>query len=889
MSGNLPYTHLVEDTLAEIAGFAARRPFPVIGGCLALGLIAFALAVWQLQINTSTSAMIAQDLPFRQDFIERNKAFPALENNIIAVVEADDPEVTREATRALVRSLSTQSDLFTDVYSPGISRFFEKHALLYAPREEFLTVTDRIQESAGLLQGLARQPSLPGLAGLLGQAAQSGGRGLPDGFASLLDRVRETAANRLNGQPEPLNWARSLSGGAAVHPDVAAKMARRFVFMKPSLDFSALEPAKKALDAAKRSAEGLKVSRSGTVTVSFTGEAAMSSEELRTVFNGASLAAFISLILVTCVLVFGVRSWRLVAASLSMLLIGLMLTAGFATVTIGELNLISVAFAVLFVGLGIDFAIHFALRFEEEGEGAFSANAPEVLEDVAASTGPALLLCTLTTTLAFLAFVPTDFAGMAQLGVISAGGMIIALTLSLTLLPALLAAMPAGNRKPKGALLNWRLPVPSHDVRKYTTFGILLAGLVALYTAPSARFDGDPIALKDPEAEAVQVFKGLRTDRETPAYIGELVVRDARQAQDSTQRLEELFEVREVVSALNFVPSNQAPRLQKLSNLARIIPESAATAVPNLGRQVRAQALTQLVQALRTLEQSSAASDELKQASRTLRRTAEVLQNTAENSVLLRQLELDLFGKLPAAIADLKEMLSAQRITVDSLEPELRNRYLSEDGRYRLDILPQEAIKDDVAMRRFVTAIRETEVHATGWPVEIVRGADVVAKSMLQATGVAALLIAMVLFIALRRIGDVLLVLCPIALAGILLVAATVAFGIPFNFANVIVLPLLIGLGVDSGIHLVMRTREEFDTGQRTELLRTSTPRAVLLSALTTIASFGSLSVSAHRGTATMGELLTLAIIFTLVCTLIVLPTLVDWFVRPRGSRRRQA
>ncbi|MEM7428799.1 MAG: MMPL family transporter [Pseudomonadota bacterium] len=884
MTGDLPYAHLVEDTLAEIAGFAARRPLPVIGSTVALALIAGILAAWLLQINTSTSAMIAQDLPFRQDFFDRNKAFPALENNIIAVVEANDPDVARDATRALVSSLSSQNTLFTDVYSPGVSRFFEEHALLYLPRKDFQTVTDRIQESAGLLEGLARQPSLPGLAGVLGQAAQGGGRGLPDGFATFLDTIRTTAASRLNGKPEPVNWARTLAGGAGSLPGAGPQTRRYFVFMKPTLDFTALEPAKRALDAARQSARNLKVSRAGSVSVSFTGEAAMASEELRTVFNGAWIAALISLTLVTCVLVFGVRSWRLVAASVAMLLTGLLLTAGFAAVTIGELNLISVAFAVLFVGLGIDFAIHFALRFEEEG--AIAGHAPEVLEVVAASTGPALLLCTVTTTLAFLAFAPTDFAGMAQLGVISAGGMVIALTLSLTLLPAILAVLPAGKGKPKSALLNWSIPTPGYRIRKPATLVILFVGLVALYTAPSARFDGDPIALKDPDAEAVQVFKRLRVDRETPAYIGELVVRDAREAQESAQRLGELFEVREVVSALSFVPSNQAPRLQKLANLARIFPDKPATAVPNLGRQVRAQALDLLIQALSGLETSDAAADKLKQSALQLRRTAELLKQEAGNAELLRQFELDLFGELPAAIGELKRMLSAQRITVDSLEPELRRRYLSEDGRYRLDILPQEAIKDNLAMRRFVSGIRGAEEHATGWPVEIVKGADVVAKAMLQATGVAALCIAIVLFLALRRIGDVLLVLCPIALAGIFLVAATVAFGIPFNFANVIVLPLLIGLGVDSGIHLVMRAREEFEAAETRELLKTSTPRAVLLSALTTIASFGALAVSAHRGTASMGELLTIAIIFTLVCTLIVLPTLVDWFVRPRQPRR---
>ncbi|CAN0508039.1 unnamed protein product, partial [Discosporangium mesarthrocarpum] len=176
-------------------------------------------------------------------------------------------------------------------------------------------------------------------------------------------------------------------------------------------------------------------------------------------------------------------------------------------------------------------------------------------------TGPALLLCTVTTTLAFLAFAPTDFAGMAQLGVISAGGMVIAFLLSMTLLPALLALMPGNPGKPDYPLLSWQITAPGYGLRKYLTAFILVAGIAAMYVAPSAVFEGDPIALKDPNTAAVKAFKALNQDSDAPSYIAELVVENASEARIMAARLQEVFEVRDVVSALSFIPADQTQRL----------------------------------------------------------------------------------------------------------------------------------------------------------------------------------------------------------------------------------------------------------------------------------------------------------------------------------------
>ncbi|MEL7488837.1 MAG: MMPL family transporter, partial [Pseudomonadota bacterium] len=218
----------------------------------------------------------------------------------------------------------------------------------------------------------------------------------------------------------------------------------------------------------------------------------------------------------------------------------------------------------------------------------------------------------------------------------------------------------------------------------------------------------------------------------------------------------------------------------------------------------------------------------------------------------------------------LTSQLQADTVDIDTLPASLANRYRSDGGQWRIDILPREDVRDRAALARFVADVEAAFPDIGGGAVQNKKTGDVISAAMLQATLIALAVIFLLLLILVRRTSLIFLMLAPLALAAVLTTAAGVLFDIPFNYANVIVLPLLIGIGVDSGIHLVMRQQNVSQTEET--VYGTSTPRAVLFSALTTVASFGSLMLSSHRGTASMGELLSIAIAFTLVCTLVVLP-----------------
>lgn len=873
--------------LAACVMWSSRHAAAVVAGFLVLTVLGGALTATRLGVNTDTSRMISSELPFRQSFMELIATFPALDNNIVAVVEADDPDRAREAARSLVQSFRAHPDLFDGVYAPGVGDFFDTHGLLYLDQQSFARVADRIASSAPILGALAARPDLAGLAGLTDRLAAGAGAGrLPEEAGAFFASLARVVDGQMDATPVALDWTGLFAGGTG------PEQTRWYVFVKPALDYSRLDPAGPALEEARRIVADPEVTFSGEVRIRLTGEAALNAEEMETVMRGATLAGIVSFVLVGLILAFGIRSGRQVIAALSMLAVGLVLTATAATVTVGYLNLISVAFAVLFVGLGIDYAIHFGLRYEEERRVGHAHE--EALRQTAHGVGSALLLCTATTAIGFLAFTPTDFVGMAQLGLISSAGMLVALVCATTFLPALLTLLPPQPPRRHGALSAVSEPLlrllSGRRFRFGVTVTVILAALASLAAVPMARFDGDPLNLKAPGEPAVTAFRDLLADTDAPVYTAEILADTREEAEAFARRFEALPEVAGVVTIDTFVPEGQADRLDRLSSLSSSLPRSVSTDDPGLAGEARRAALTRMESALGRIAGAQDVAEDTRQAAESLRgRIAAFLDGPGREAGAPARLERAVFHGLPGAVARLNTIVGAGEVDVAGLEATLRSRFVSPEGRYRIEILPRADLADPGAMERFVQAVRTVSWNVTGSPVEIVGAAGVVSESMLFATVLAAGLIALVLFAMLSRVLDVVLVLLPITLAGAILVAATVLLDIPFNFANVIVLPLLIGLGVDSGIHLVMRAREETE-GRAGEpaghVLASSTPRAVFLSALTTVSSFGTLALSAHRGTASMGELLMIAIALTLVCTLVVLPTLVDWSAR--ALRRRK-
>ncbi len=830
---------------------------------LLLSLVLTGLAGWYaatgLGINTSNNDMLSADLPFRQDSIRYDKAFALLKSNIVIVVDGVTVDQTDDAADRLAAGLRQRPELFQAVFDPAGLAYFRQNGLLFMEEDELSEMVDRLAAAQVFLGTLWRDPSLRGLLGVLGLALENADRSAPPAaLGRVLVAMAEIVEAQRAGKPAVLSWRGLIEGKGP-------SAGRRVILVQPSLDVTSLQPASDAISAIRHLALELGLTPANGLKVRLTGTAALEEEELESVATGMGLAGMISAVLVLVLLLWCLRSPRLVVAMLATLAVGLIWTAGFATLTVGRLNLISVAFAVLFVGLSVDFGIHFALRLREEIDSGATMEAGFV--NTGRGVGGALTLCAVAAAIAFYSFLPTDYVGLAELGVIAGSGMFVALIANLTVLPALIAVFPPTPRRlPPAGLASTRAGWVVRHAKLIVVASAVLA-IVAAALLPSARFDFDPLNLRDPGTESVSTMFDLMKSDEGGPYSIDVLVDGRDNARALVKRLEALKLVKSVVSAEQFVPAGQEAKLAILDSAALLIlPSLSGGKLAPPDDEAREQAVKQFRQRLDALARTPAGPWKAEAG-----RLAAAFDLPGGGPASLADLERRLISTLPGRLAALKEALNARPVTFEDVPEALLRRYVSADGTIRLDVYPKEDVRDPAAMRRFVAAVRTVAPRATGSPVIIVEAGSAVIGAFAEAAAISVIAIGLLVWVILRRLRDVALVFAPLALAALLTVAASVLTGLSFNFANVIVLPLLFGLGVASAIHLVLRERAGSGLAG---LFGTSTPRAVVFSALTTIGSFASIALSSHPGTSSMGLLLALAITLSLVCTLVVLPAL---------------
>ncbi len=852
---------------------------------LALLLTGFSMyyAATNLGINTDTGDMLSEEVPYRRGWKDFKRAFPGSVDTILVVVDGASADLAEDSAAALARRIEAERTLFQDVYRPDGDPFFVRNGLLYLDPDELMTVTDRLADAQPLLSELARDASLRGLFEVLALAADEIAEGKEEaaGLENVFAAMAVTFEAQLAGRAHKLSWQAVMMGQA-----LELDTRRRIMIVQPVDDDSEPLPGARAIKRIRALAAELGLDEANGVRVRLTGSVPLSYEELLSAAKGAATAAVVSVALVTLLLFIGLRSPRLVIATLATLLMGLVWTAAFAAAAVGHLNLISLGFAVLFVGLGIDFGIHFGLRYKEAIQRGLTHAA--ALRDAAGGVGDALTLCALAAAIGFFSFVGTEFIGLSELGIISGSSMFIALFANLTLMPAVLTLLPLkpARRAAAAAVSGVPLTTPELFVRRHArmvVLGALLLGAAASLLLPRVRFDFDPLHLKDPNSESASTFVELQRDDRASTHSLSVLTGSLEEAVALAQRLEGLETVDDTRTLADYVPKEQDEKLEMIDGMALFLTpvlEVSSRQPPPAAAERRA-ALSAFRGALKRLLLSAPNSPVVAGARRLAAAIDRFEAAGAATDTGLEELESRLLATLPARLDRLRQSLNAKRVKIGDLPERLRGREIATDGRYRVQIYPAEDVTENAALRRFVTTVTEVAPAATGGPVVILGAGDAVARAMRQALLTAFAAISLLLLVVLRSLIAALLVLLPLLLASLLTLATAVLFNLPFNFANVIVLPLLLSLGVASGIHLVMRAR-----GEATGLMlsETSTPRAVVFSALTTIGSFGSLALSSHRGTASMGELLTIAIFFTLVCTLVVLPALMSVVPRRRWT-----
>ncbi len=824
----------------------------------------------QLRINTDNEDMLSAELPFRRDSKALDDAFPQFSDNLLIVVEAATPDLADDAALALAGRMRDAPTVFGQIHDPAGEPFFRQNGLLYLEIGELEDLADRLAEAQPFLSALWRDPSLRGLAHmveLIADTVLEGRAGPPVAVVPLLDAVAGVAEAQREGRFGEMSWQRLMQGE---EEGKATTVYRRFLVSQPPIDFASLSPAADVMAAVRALAGEIGLTPERGVRVRLTGSAALNHEELQSVEEGMGWAGLISLTLVLVLLSLAFRSWVLVVSSLVTLIVGLVWTASFGLLAIGTFNLISVAFAVLFIGLSVDFAIHFVLRFLE----ALSAGVgeEEALREAGEQLGGALTLCAVCAALAFYGFLPTDYRGLAELGLIAGTGMFIALFANLTLLPAMIRILPAlggfssANSTWLSGLADW-----VHGRERVVIWGALALAAVSALLMQRTSFDFDPMNLKDPTTESVATTLDLINDSRTNPYVISILEKDRLAADALTKRLEALPEVASVENISAFVPTEQDEKLEIIADLALFLsPALSGANTETSDEGARQAALASLITSLARL---SGQGDEkaAKAATRAKRAIGELGADPSKGAAAAAEFERRLMVRLPGRIGDLKQSLAAEEVSFDDLPVSVVSRYVATDGRVRLRVIPRDDLRDREALKRFVDAVRAIAPRASGSPVIILEAGRTVIGAFVQAGAMAIIGISLILVLLAAGWREVMLVFAPLLLAGMLTCAVAVVLGFSFNFANIIVLPLLFGLGVASTIHIVWREREE---ASPMGAFATSTPRAVFFSALTTIGSFASIAISSHPGTASMGSLLTIAISLTLACTLVLTPAL---------------
>lgn len=823
-----------------------RRPRTVLTLLVAGGVLAAIYVSLNFAVDSDLSKLIrpSGSLTWYQANERYKAAFPELQETAIVVVSGSDPVAVERTAGRLSRAFA-DSGRFEFVFAPALEAFLRDHRAYFLDSARLSDWVAGVQYDYGALVRLAEGADLANAAFTLAdQVAATDGLRIPTVLKSLMENLAE-------GIPDGLTLA--------AYPHLVPEADVHYLIM--------MLKGQQRLDERLPNAAQVNLIREligrtevdGGVRVRLTGEIPLAHEEISMALDGIGIAGTLSLVLLALILYFGVGSWRIIAATFALLGVGVLFTLAFAVATVGSFNTLALIFVVMFFGLGVDFAVHFSLRMRE-------GMAPGSTEDAEVhfvrEVGPALALCMLTSGIAFLSFAPTPYRGLGELGIVSAGGMLVAFLLTLTLLPAFysLSGLPVAPAAGPLRRRRW------HSRPVLTLLGAGLLALVAAWLAREVRFDYSVLALRDERTEAMSTLLELQANGVTTDYSINLLAAGDDEARRLKREITALPEVGEVLIPADLVPGDQPAKAALLAPLEGLLADlgSPEQADPALASERLTEAVSYLAEVRGRVPEGEHA------VYQSFLNSLEVLSAEPQRLARLNRALLD---ALEIELADLRRIVAAEPFAFDDLPADLRARLVSADGYQLVTVMPASAIEGREATDAFVQAVTAIEPEAGGRAVVEWGVGGVAVRSFVEALSLAVVAITLLLVIYFRSVVLTLVVLVPLAMTTLVTLAAIELTPLTLNMANILVIPLIFGLGVDTGIHVVHRYRTEGDVAA---LLSSSTARAIVISALTTIGTFFSLSFSPHKGASSVGVLLTVAISVMLIVTFLVVPALLS-------------
>jgi hopanoid biosynthesis associated RND transporter like protein HpnN len=751
--------------------------------------------------------------------------------------------------------------------------------LLYLDSNDLQALSNNLSQAQPFIGRISQEPNLTGFFSIFEDALSSSNKNqeLPIDLPSLIDKVSLALHKSMNGENNLLSWEtliaeKKLSGQGS---------GKGFINVSPRFDYTQIRPAESAINAIRKAIAEIQQPGLPAVKVWITGEVGLEDDELVGMSSGTFSACIFSVVLVLFILLIAYRSILFTLATLFTLALGMVFCGAFAAFSVKELNLISVAFAVSNIGLGVEYAIHFCLRYRDNLQ--HHVDRVRAIRSTLISTGPSLLLCAGTTSIGLYAFVPTDYKGVSELGLLAGTSLFICLLITLMVLPALLRFIPVSVKSepssthPFLATLAEKLATVTLHYAKPIAIATGLIAVISVVLVFKVKTDFNPINLRDPNTESVIAFKNLNKDPDTTPMTLTVLATDAQKAKVMEQKLSVLGSVDKTVSLFDFTPSAQEEKLAMIEDMAMVL-GSQAQGFPALKPDNDpTQAINRLIKAIdNSLPDKTNAHEisALKTFKEELQDILIELETRQEPSrrLFIEKIQTTLLGTLPSAMNELLVSLNAREITLDDLPPDIKERWLSKEGLYRIQIFPKKDLNDLGNLQQFITDVQLVAPETTDLPVIYWESMKEVVDAFQKAITIALITIALLLYGIRRNVTDTLLVMTPLILAGLFTMASTVITNTPINYANIIALPLLLGLGVDNGIHMVEKLHHSLSEEQN--IYQSSTARAMFYGALTTASSFVGLAFSPHEGIASMGLIITMGIFWIMVCTFIVLPAL---------------
>ncbi|HAB15980.1 MAG TPA: RND transporter, partial [Verrucomicrobiales bacterium] len=638
------------------------------------------------------------------------------------------------------------------------------------------------------------------------------------------------------------------------------------------------------------------------VNAGVTGESVLDFDEMVQSQTDSTRATIFSLVLVALIFIFGYRQVGRPLKATACLIVGLGYTMAFTTATVGHLNILTITFVPMLIGLAIDFGVHLITRFEEELQGGHSER--EAVTTAMVFTGKGIFTGCLTTAGAFAAMAITDFRGIREMGIICGGGLVISLIPMLTLLPAWLlkrhkSGSPQRHRTHKAAARRAESPEFRARLerlwleRPWTVLGIAAALTVgAALSARRVHFDYNLRRHRCAYPPSVQFEHKLVHSAEKSVIFGAVMATNLAEATALEARLRNQPTVGSVESMASYLAADPGAKLDWIRQVRRttepidfVQPDPRAVDVHDLSQtlwslqgylglaadEVAARGKTNLLKDMLSLR---AALGEF--------RTEMFRGSEAEQEQKARQLgafQQALFSDLRDTIGALQTQSDSGGLRPGDLPPALRNRFIGVQGQLLLQVYPRTNVWDRVPQAAFVEGLREIAPKVTGAPVQMYYYTELLKQSYVEAAGWALAAIVLLVGLHFRRISSIILALVPVALGALWVVGLMGFTGVSFNPANVMMLPLVIGIGVTNGIHILNRFAEE----RHPSILAKSTGKAVLVSGLTTIAGFGSLVLAKHQGILSLGFVMALGTATCMIAGLTVLPAILTLRERRQG------